>query len=305
MSSETFASLESENIYSCFNSDAGLLTLQGSQVELRRRLDALFCSWAEVVGAIEYSFPPVLSVYSLDLADYFSSFPHLATLTTQIDSNNEGMKRFVDSTRNERLTEVDQNYLTPARYVLPSAACYAVYNHLSNKKLQNDLFITVCSPCFRQESIYKAGERQWTFHMREIVCIGRQETVRNFLNTYRQLITEILDRAKLPFQLREATDPFFDKRDPALILQKLEPLKYEFLYRDRLAITSLNFHRKFFGDRFNIQDCTGEPAYTGCVAFGLERWLSACIREYGQNWENLPAVLQKKEPEVRSQGSGE
>jgi seryl-tRNA synthetase len=273
------------------NFDDGLVPLQGASVQLRRHLDALFCHWATLVKAVEYSFPPVLSVTSLALADYFTSFPHLATLITQIDPTQGEVERFVQATSNQQLTEIDKEHLTSAHYVLPSAACYAVYNYFRGKQLRADLYITVCSPCFRHENTYRPGERQWMFQMREIVCIGQQESVKAFLDTYRHLLTEKLTAAGMPFKLAEATDPFFNKRDPRLMMQRLEPLKHEILYRDRLAISSLNFHRDFFGDRFAICDRTGETAYSGCVAFGLERWLSSCIHEYGEDWENWPAVL--------------
>jgi hypothetical protein len=115
--------------------------------------------------------------------------------------------------------------------------------------------------------------------------------VRNFLSIYRDLITGKLEGAGMPFKLAEATDPFFDKRHPRRIIQRLEPLKHEFLYRDTLAIASLNFHRSFFGERFGIRDQTGAVAFSGCVGFGLERWLFSCTQEYGESWEKWPESL--------------
>ena len=127
--------------------------------------------------------------------------------------------------------------------------------------------------------------------MREIVCIGQSESVQKFLDTYRDLLINKLEEACLPFNVCKATDSFFDKRDPGLLLQRLKPLKHEILYRDSLAISSLNSHRNFFGERYNIIDQKKEPVFSGCVAFGLERWLYSCIQEYGQDWNNWPKVL--------------
>ena len=61
-----------------------------------------------------------------------------------------------------------------------------------------------------------------------------------------------------------------------------------------MAIASLNFHRTFFGERFDIRHPAGDPVCTGCVAFGLERWLYACIREFGLDWDAWPAVLKSQ-----------
>jgi len=41
-----------------------------------------------------------------------------------------------------------------------------------------------------------------------------------------------------------------------------------------LAIGSLNYHRRFFGERCEIS-FNREPAHTGCVGFGIERWIQA------------------------------
>ena len=78
-----------------------------------------------------------------------------------------------------------------------------------------------------------------------------------------------------------ATDPFFDPRaDPRFLMQKLEPIKRELVFEDRLAIASVNFHRDFFGETFGIT-VNGEPAFSGCLAFGVERWIYALLAHYG------------------------
>jgi len=269
----------------------GLLTLKGPLVELRRRLDALFREWATIVGAVEYSFPPVMSVSSLATADYFSSFPHLVTLVSRIDPSEGSVERFVSSARHSSLEQIGKEHLAAARYVLPSAACYAVYIDFRGRQLEEDLFITLLSPCFRHETGYEAGRRQWAFHMREIVCVGSEGSVQYFLGTYREFLKGKMREAGLPFTVAEATDPFFDKRDPRRIIQRLEPLKHEFLFNGSLAIASVNFHRNFFGERFRIRDRTGMVAYSGCVAFGLERWLFACTQQFGPDWNLWPAPL--------------
>jgi hypothetical protein len=34
---------------------------------------------------------------------------------------------------------------------------------------------------------------------------------------------------------------------------------------------SFNYHRDHFGTTWDIRDANGEPAHTGCVAFGMDR----------------------------------
>jgi len=88
-------------------------------------------------------------------------------------------------------------------------------------------------------------------------------------------VARFLGQLGLPFEVAAAQDPFFDPNGARSVMQKLFPVKEEFLFRGQLAIASVNYHRNFFGERCGIRLPDGSPAFTGCVAFGLERWLSA------------------------------
>ena len=269
--------------------DSGLLTVNGAAVEVWRRLDAIFRAWAKSVGAAEYQFPPVLSIEALNRADYFSSFPHLTTLATCL--RDDSVAALKAEASRQPLTDIEAQYLADASYVLPAAACYSVYDHFHDRELPADLYVTVLSPCFRREEYYEAAKRQWAFWMREIVCVGRLESVTSFLDGFKKRISDFLTEAHFPFTIDEATDPFFDRHDSKLIMQRMNPLKHEFRYKSSLAIASVNFHRNFFGERFGIRDHTGSPTFSGCVAFGMERWLYSLIQEYGSNWESYPTAF--------------
>jgi seryl-tRNA synthetase len=269
--------------------DSGLLTIRGAAVDSWRRLDAIFRTWAASVAAVEYLFPPVLSVESLNRADYFSSFPHFTTVATPI--RDEAVAALKAEALLGPMTELNCEHHANARFVLPSATCYSVYDHFKDRALPADIYVTALSPCFRREEHYEPARRQWAFWMREIVCVGRLESVTSFLDGFRLKIFEFLSNAQLPFTIDEATDPFFDRRDSKLILQRVQPLKHEFRYRGALAIASINFHRNFFGERFGISDQDGLPAFSGCVAFGMERWLYSLTESFGSNWESYPSVF--------------
>ena len=47
-----------------------------------------------------------------------------------------------------------------------------------------------------------------------------------------------------------------------------------------IAVASFNNHHEFFGRRFDIALAAGGPAHTGCVAFGLERWVLALLAQH-------------------------
>jgi hypothetical protein len=66
-------------------------------------------------------------------------------------------------------------------------------------------------------------------------------------------------------------------------------VKRELVFDGDLAIASTIFHRDTFGKSFNINR-GGENAYSGCVAFGMERWLSAFLGAYGAIREQWPCL---------------
>jgi aspartyl-tRNA synthetase len=44
---------------------------------------------------------------------------------------------------------------------------------------------------------------------------------------------------------------------------------------------SFNYHQAHFGTTWGIQDINGEPAHTGCVAFGMDRLAVAMFHTHG------------------------
>ena len=88
----------------------------------------------------------------------------------------------------------------------------------------------------------------------------------------------------------EANDPFFDSGSPVARLSALTPTKRELVF-DGHAVSSLNYHRNYFGEKFEIR-LNGEFAHTSCVAFGLERWISMLKDHFGDARRALAALEQ-------------
>jgi len=69
-------------------------------------------------------------------------------------------------------------------------------------------------------------------------------------------------------------------------MQRAGALKYELqLTIDAsgrsIAAASFNHHHDYFGQRFAIRLANGDTAHSGCVAFGLERWVLALFAQHG------------------------
>lgn len=255
----------------------GLVTLGGEGVTLRSAIDDRFVAWATACGAELMAFPPLVAVQDLALLDYFQNFPHLALLASGLNEDAVGNIAVVDD------KPIDACHLDHAGYALPSAACYSGYLHWRGSVLTDTSYFATVANCFRRENRYDALRRLHGFTMREIVCIGSRDAVIEHLSTFKSRILAYAESLGLPLHVEAACDPFFEPSGSRALLQQLFPVKEEFVFGDDLAIASVNFHRNFFGERCDIRLADGSYAFTGCVAFGLERWMSALLTQFGDD----------------------
>ena len=80
-------------------------------------------------------------------------------------------------------------------------------------------------------------------------------------------------------------------------IQLLDNSKYELrlnLSSDKqISTASFNLHGTAFTYPFNIGVSGVEEAVTGCVGFGLERWVIAFLCQFGTNPDNWPETVRK------------
>ncbi|HVF89063.1 MAG TPA: aminoacyl--tRNA ligase-related protein [Blastocatellia bacterium] len=266
----------------------GQSAFSGKLLDLYRGLDRMFLAWAGAFRAVEYRFPVLISARELARIDYFRSFPHLLTFPVALESSDANIQRFVDGSNVNGGGEVELTLIAPVRDALTPAACYHFYAHFRGESLAGPKYVTTCATCFRRESHYLPLERQWSFSMREIVCIGTAEEVKEFLRAAEAKALDFFERSGLRVELKAATDPFFNpSKNPKYLLQKLDPVKSEMVFDDRLAIGSVNFHRNYFGEAFDIRR-EGVEAFSGCIAFGLERFMYAFLTQFGPGEASWP-----------------
>lgn len=260
-----------------FRVDSGLATLGPQLVGLRTALERRFLGWAEEIGAPAMLFPALIRAGALEKLDYFKNFPHLAVVASCIQPERLDAHYACGGTVAQGIPAGD---LADGQYVLPSAACYNVYLHLAGTVLDGPRYVTTVATCFRNESSYDELQRLWSFSMREIVCLGTSDEVQRHLGGFKERVLAFAAGLGLALDIEVASDPFYQPGSSRALMQKLFPQKEEMVYGRSLAIASLNFHRNFFGERCDIRTADGEPAFTGCVAFGIERWLHALLDRY-------------------------
>jgi len=266
----------------------GQSAFSGPLLDLYRRLDSMFTRWAAEWDAEEHRFPVFLPADELNRLDYFQAFPHVATFPVTLDGAEDNLARFAEGGPLDDSGALRLTRLVPPRDVLTPAACYHFYVHFQEQDFAAARYLTTRATCFRREREYRPLQRQWSFSMREIVCLGTREEVEAFLAESRRRLTGFFAAIDLPVEWLAATDPFFrPARNPKHLAQVLDPLKTEMVFADGLAIGSVNFHRSHFGEAFGIGR-GGQPASSGCVAFGLERWMYAILSRFGADAREWP-----------------
>lgn len=249
--------------------ERGLATLDEPAVQLLATLDTVFTGWGLAEGAVRRRYPPLLDVEDLRTLDYFRNFPHLGGVVTRLRE-----ERLGDHSRTSGEGPLPAADLADATLMLPSAACYACFLDLSGTDTRVPLTITTAATCYRNEDHYDGLRRLRGFTMREIVRIGSADHVRAHVEHHHELLAALGADLGLGLDRAPATDPFFEKDGARSLMQQIAPVKEEYLYHDGTALASVNQHRNFFGERRGIT-YRGQHAFTGCVAFGLERWLHA------------------------------
>ncbi|MFI6206007.1 hypothetical protein ACIBAI_06355 [Streptomyces sp. NPDC051041] len=268
--------------------DNGLGVLGADELRLLRAFDSLVMTWAQQMGAEERRYPFLLRPRDLEDIDYYENFPHLGLAVATADPKRLTKLR---ADADGPLRELPAGVLNDAVLGLPSAACYSVYFDLRGRTLSGpENRVTTVATCFRNETRYEGLRRLLGFSMREIVFVGSADGATRHLERAKELVLGLADRLGLPMRTQVATDPFFDRDSSRAKMQRLFPVKEEFVV-DGLAVGSVNYHRNFFGERCRIALPDGTPASTSCCAFGLERWVHTLTARFGDARSAAEALL--------------
>lgn len=278
----------------------GEVSLSGPLLSLAQRLDQAFLLMASMVwDAEDERHPATLSAEHLQRVNYLGSFPQHATFPARLDPDDANLDRFRSGSVIGPDGDVALTRLAPVREILTPAACYHLYAHHEGARLARPLHLTTSNTCFRSERHYEPLRRQWSFTMREIVCLGTAIEAAQFLERSRAVLNLMLAEVGLEVSWTIATDPFFRPLEtPGYLMQRVQPLKHEAIYGGDLAIGSANLHHDHFGAAFAINR-DERAAHSACIAFGIERWLFALTDRHGANPESWPDPVRAAKQAVR------
>ncbi len=244
-------------------------------------------------GATEVlRFPPVMSRKQLEKSGYLKSFPNLLGCVCALHGSeaeiNGAVARFDGG--GDWTTS-----LTSADLVLSPAACYPVYPIAAERGPvpEKGYVFDIAADVFRHEPSRNIDRLQ-SFRMREYVCIGSGSQVAIFREQWMVRAQAIANMLELPFTVEQASDPFFGRvGQMKAVAQKQAALKFEMLIPVRseeqpTACMSFNYHKDHFGLVWNMMLASGEPAHSGCVAFGMDRLAVALFAIHGVDITRWP-----------------
>ena len=274
---------------------SGQASLSGPLLRLAAECDRAFLMLASRWDASDEAHPATLPAADLARAGYLRSFPHQATFAVHLDRAEDNLDRFVAGVGLGE-QDISLTRIPPVQEVLTPAACYHVYQSRQGARLDRAAYLTTRNTCFRTEEAYIPLHRQRAFTMREIVCLGPAAPVDAFVEDALAVAGSLIGELDLPADWAAATDPFFRPTvSPGYLMQLVTSVKREAVYMvggtAPLAVGSVNRHGDHFGEAFGIE-VAGEPATSGCLAFGLERWLLAITDRHGPDPGRWPSPVQ-------------
>lgn len=268
-------------------------------VSLVRAVDCRFRELAKQFRSREYAYSHILPVDYLENLHHFDSSPQNAMFASYIVPDVEIANQFIEETvTQDGVIPRKNGFLSKINHVLSPAVCYHVYLHLKNSILDENLMITTIGRNYRYEGRNAfLLERLWDFTAREIVFIGTPNFVQDMRNQLIEEIQKILVDFELDGHIEDCNDALFLRGDRNKF--ELDPhpkyeLRLELPYKGtQFSCGSFNVHGNVFSLRNNIRNSNGNYVWTGCVAFGLERWAWALIAQHGIDTSKWSGNLQK------------
>ncbi|MBW8445966.1 MAG: amino acid--[acyl-carrier-protein] ligase [Arenimonas sp.] len=246
-------------------------------------------------GAEAIRFPPGMNRAYFEKSGYMKSFPQLAGTVHSFCGNE------LDHVSLLKCMDADEDWTAEQKatdIVLTPAACYPLYPTIAkrgNLPEKGGLY-DLQSYCFRHEPSNDPA-RQQLFRMREYVCMGSQDHVTDFRQTWMDRGVKIMAEVGLPVEIDVANDPFFGRAGKMLANnQRDQNLKFELLIpitsaSNPTACMSFNYHQDAFGSKWGLNLADGSVAHTACVGFGLERIALALFHHHGLDVDQWPASV--------------
>ncbi|KTD86643.1 aminoacyl--tRNA ligase-related protein [Paenibacillus etheri] len=288
---DTHSIYESDRIESF---EKGLIGFKKEAVHLFNYFSSIFRTFAIEEHAEERIYPTLLPMEVYKKTGYLKSSPQYAMFCCDVLESMDSI-----SALNELAGHSDVHHvLSEPSLALSPSACFHTYRELENQSLKTSQSLTFTQKVFRNEGRFNWNEfgRLRDYHVREIVFIGDAQYVLNQRNRIMDKVATLMQQLNLSGQIAAASDPFIipDMQSYKKI-QLFEKSKYELRLstseEKSLACASFNLHGISFTKAFHIEVENCSRTVTGCIGFGIERWVLAFMCQYGIHYEKWPAMV--------------
>jgi seryl-tRNA synthetase len=256
-------------------------------------------------GAKDGHFPAMIDADTLQKCGYFDSHPNAVTFLGNVVEDFDAIEEFRKANScSEGAVLPGHEHIHIDGMCLNPAACFPCYPTLTGKKFTDGECYTWMGRVFRYESRNINGlDRLYEFNVRELVFVGTEEYVRACRAKALPIVEELANFIDIDCQVQTATDPFFATVSAAKkFWQAAQEVKNEIKIpalgndgsQKLLACGSINLHGNFFGKRFDFTCANGEPAQTGCVGLGIERWVLAAFTQHGFDPQRWPEAVRNR-----------
>ena len=263
------------------NFGEGSIGLSGKALELFEYFDNTFKGFALELGGIEEKYPVLLSNKTLKDTGYLRTSPQYIHYINSIEED-------VDILCDLWKYESAEEFYSDSVGVLSPSACFHVYERYRNSLLEQCKTVTLLQSVFRNEGRFNWKEygRLRDYHVREIVFIGSENYVRESLTLLMDKTSKFIRNTGFTGEIKTASDPFvIPDMQKYKLLQLKNKVKYEvklnYSESRQMSVASFNFHGKSFTYPFNIKVENETETVTGCVGYGLERWVLAYLSQFG------------------------
>ncbi|KYD04431.1 hypothetical protein B4102_3277 [Heyndrickxia sporothermodurans] len=264
-----------------------------TEIILMDMLDKLFIKIAKKYGAELREYPTILSQNNMNRNQYHINFPQNIYGVTSVPHNLNVIQEF----RQNSLTNNFSNSFNFQGEFLQPCICYHCYEENQGQLLTSNKVLTGKGKCFRNEIHWKKDQfRQNEFLMREIVFMGNEQWVIQIRDLIMEDVWKSFESIGFIGKIATATDPFFFSQDMSAkgTFQMMSNAKYELIVTTKngkeSSIASFNYCQDMLCNKYDIKDDDENSLYSGCVAFGIDRWKEAFIDLYSYDTANWPEI---------------
>jgi len=260
---------------------------RGLAVTLFQQFDRVLQELALRHGAQLRSYPSMIPLATLQKCRYIPTFPQNIHMVSEFPHRFQDLNKVRETGDLEGISR-----LSP--YALSPAVCFHCYAELSNKRLSNPLLLTARGTCYRHEAVWRLGKHRMNeFSMREIVLFGDSSFIEEKRKQFMESAWALFEALGLRGRIETASDPFFFSEESGKgQIQMMGNMKYELIVETEengsFSIASFNNMEDSLCKPFEVLDDADKPMHSGCVAFGIDRWVYALLSRYGGDYARWP-----------------